>query len=1251
MSASFMRKILCFVCFALPVTAGFSQQENIDKGWNEFNKNNRKEAAGYFQQATSDPAAYLDLCLVNKSNHNNEEAFNDFLLFYKNATNPYPYIYALWSSEFLRGDGSAALDKPHVDFFEQLRADAKAGATLRAMANAALGSYYESVNDYDKAKTFFKELNVIDQWSITGSFDNLSGSGFDKDFGVLAHPQSDAVFKNDKDADVKWFAVKNFRNDRWLDFAYNFYPENMIVYAQSFVNSNIDQTVNMMTGVSGSLKIWVNDQLVIREEDERNTDLDVYNSTVKLHKGYNRILVQVGSSEISRSNFMIRLLNTSGDPLNNITYSAAYQPYSKETDFKPVSIPLFAEQYFISKTKEKKNDFTDRLMLAETYLKNEKILEARKALEAIRAQAPLSAYVASDLIRLYKIDNNTTGQTREEEFLKKNDPDNYESLLLFWTEASKKEDYNEADRYTEKIAALYGSGVATALLKLATEGAKKDMASLIKDVNDNYTKYPGNYYFTYTKYLMAINQSKDVKSADGILEKYLQHYENTKFRETLISDYFKIGNKSAAEKMMQSCLEQNPFAVGYFNDFAKTYYQMQDYKTALSWQQRTLEMSPYNSAYYDALGSIYEAMNEKQSAMDAYNKSIYYNPANYDTRKKIQELKNDADIFDNVTKFDADSIFTHAPDASAYPNDNSIILLNDKQKVVYNKGASEERVTVVAKILNQAGIDDWKESNIDYNPYTESLIVERAEVLKKDGSKVKAETNDGDLVFTSLEPGDGVSYTYRIKEYNKGRLSAYYWDNFHFDYFVPVQCSRYTLILPASQTPDYKLLNTNIQPLVKQNNGLKLYTWQTKDLPAIQSERYMPPFSDIGQRLEISSIPDWSYIADWYSDVSSKKADMDFDINAVVDTLLQGKQDLSELEKAKRIYAYIVKHVNYSDVSFLHSAYTPQRASRTLNTRLGDCKDLSTLYVAMAKIAGLKSSLVLVDTRENGDDHLLMPGIGFNHCIATVRAEGKDYLVELTNPYLPFGALSAYTRHASGLYIPRPGDVQTGNTLVKLTANTDLPETTVKHTLITIGGTDINVKRHCTFNGSQAASIRYSYANAGKDDQYKTMLGTVSGDFKTSITIDSLHFTNLQNLEDSVSYDLSFTVKDDVNQIAGMSIIKLPWTDAFGSMGFLTQNKRNAPFEIWQMGLGKEEKEIITLPFPSNTKLAEIPKDIHYTCGALTYSITYKITPKALIATRELSVDKDRVNTGDYDTLKDFFTKVSIADSKQYAIK
>src|SRR5678815_4963325 len=119
---------------------------------------------------------------------------------------------------------------------------------------------------------------------------------------------------------------------------------------------------------------------------------------------------------------------------------------------------------------------------------------------------------------------------------------------------------------------------------------------------------------------------------------------------------------------------------------------------------------------------------------------------------------------------------------------------------------------------------------------------------------------------------------------------------------------------------------------------------------------------------------------------------------------------------------YIVANIRYSSVSFRQSGLVPQSVSTTISTRLGDCKDLSSVFVALANKAGIPAQLVLIDTRDNGSKDMMLPSMEFNHCIALAKIDGKDYYVELTNSYLPFGSLHYDLFNALSLVIPPHGE-------------------------------------------------------------------------------------------------------------------------------------------------------------------------------------------------------------------------------------
>ena len=72
-------------------------------------------------------------------------------------------------------------------------------------------------------------------------------------------------------------------------------------------------------------------------------------------------------------------------------------------------------------------------------------------------------------------------------------------------------------------------------------------------------------------------------------------------------------------------------------------------------------------------------------------------------------MEDKPDIFDYFEKPDVYEIFENSPSDTAYPEDNSLILLDEVQSVVYSGGGNEEKTYFMVKVFDATGIDDWKE--------------------------------------------------------------------------------------------------------------------------------------------------------------------------------------------------------------------------------------------------------------------------------------------------------------------------------------------------------------------------------------------------------------------------------------------------------------------------------------------------------------------------------------------------------------
>ncbi|MBM2815538.1 MAG: hypothetical protein HW421_2300 [Ignavibacteria bacterium] len=345
-----------------------SQSENnFAKGWDYFIKNDFVNAKANFAEASENgikPAeSELMLSLIESIGFNPDKAFPHFLKYYESDTNPYPALKCLWTTPCLYNT-RGKLEKEKLKFLKSLINSDKVNGTIKAYAYCQMGYHYERLNDFAEADDYFEKIGAIMNWQLAGEFENISGSGFDKEFEPMNHPEQSYHFKNRNGADVTWFDLPRLRPSRWVHLQNHFYTGNSIIFAQSFCNSPAEQIVYLRIGTSGSLKAWVNDKLAIIEEEERNNDLDTYTAKIKLAAGWNRILLQVGGSTIEYTNFLARITDSLGNATDDITYTNEYKPYSKNVNFNYEQIPDEEEQYFTEQIRKNPANLINYFLLA-----------------------------------------------------------------------------------------------------------------------------------------------------------------------------------------------------------------------------------------------------------------------------------------------------------------------------------------------------------------------------------------------------------------------------------------------------------------------------------------------------------------------------------------------------------------------------------------------------------------------------------------------------------------------------------------------------------------------------------------------------------------------------------------------------------------------------------------------------------------------------------------------------------------------
>ena len=1252
-----MKKSLLFILSLLLITPSIalaSGKDDYKKGWEQFNKNNRIEARKLFTSALNDDAtkaeAYLSLSLLDWSESRLEDAYEKLEGFYAASSDPAPYIYGMYSLPFAFSRGEV-LEQKKVDFLEKI-VETPLHGTLKAMIYISLGNHYLNSKNFEKADVLYNKAGALKKWQVLGTFNNISGSGFDKDWGAVQKSQVNNPFTNKIGATVNWYTPSANKPDGWFYFDYYFMLNSVIAYAQTFLNSPVDQEVYLRTGTSGSLKIWVNDSQISSVTDERNCDLDIYGYKIKLNKGANRILVQIGQSYISAANFLMRITDAEGNPIDGLSNEAGYAKYTKSPAKSTNNIlPFFAEEYFENKVKQDPENPVNYFILGEVYLRNDKADEAIGILRQLQNMAPNCSMIHYRLAEAYGRANNTTYYTKETESIKKEDPESFFALDELGGEAIQSRKLTEVKNIGQKMKDLYGENITTRTIDSWLASQQGDQETVIAIAKGNYEKYPYRYSYMNSMFSIEEYTLKNSKAATAIVEDFCSKYFNAGALETLSNRYIKDGDTEKGLKVLSDRIDRLPYASGYMYSYANTLYKMQRYKEALDVIERISKLSPYLPSSYLLSADVYKAMKDNKKAIENYKKAIEYDPSLFSARTQLAQLENKKEINELFPKYNLDSLITAAPTANEYPNDHSIVLLNETKLMFYPEGATEYLCEVAIKILNKSGIEVWKEYQIPYYG-GQSLTLDKSEIIKANGQKVKAETNgNSHIVFTNLEVNDVLYLEYRIKDMATDIFSKHIFDQTNFKYFVPTMVTSYSILAPKDKKIEYVVANGKVDPKISDVEGMKLYHWSLSNQESFKPEPYMSPLVDVSPTLSYSTIPDWKFISDWYKDLTTNKFKDDYLLKETMDSILIGKENTSQLEKAELFYDYIVKNITYSNVPFMQNNFIPQMASRTISTRLGDCKDMSTLFVAMCRKAGIKANLVLIVTRDNGENILPLPANSFNHCIAQFVAGDKTYYIELTDNRLAFGSTLEVDLHSWILPIPYGEEAGIGGKILKMDMPFRTSNAMIRSVDLTISNNDILTSTKAVRTGSFASYLRQMYADLGQEDRLKEFSQLIAADYKTPVKVTKLEFNDLTSLSDSITYTYDIEAKNIIQEIAGIKIFKIIWSNMVSSLEEFSVENRKTPFELWMYMMEDYNEEEFIITLPEGKKMLEIPKDVRLECANAIYDLKYSVDPSGKIkANRKMTRKTERVSLEEYDAFKDFMHSVSEYDNKQYAI-
>jgi Domain of Unknown Function with PDB structure (DUF3857)/Transglutaminase-like superfamily len=325
--------------------------------------------------------------------------------------------------------------------------------------------------------------------------------------------------------------------------------------------------------------------------------------------------------------------------------------------------------------------------------------------------------------------------------------------------------------------------------------------------------------------------------------------------------------------------------------------------------------------------------------------------------------------------------------------------------VVQKDGSVEERDDTILRADTESGVDDIAQRYVWFNKDIEQVQLLAAETIEPDGAvhpvgpdsirdvqeprSAGAPTfEDGVLrtvIFPGVERGSRVHLAFRKTRSKPLQAGT-------FAYLVepsrdPVEMQRLIFDLPAD-VPLYADSRGYVALPPVTQNGRTLYEFDYRHGPYARIESGAVGYETWGDRLMVSTVPDYAAFAARYKGPATDATMSDPSIVQLAQALTASSSD--PREKARILYDWVRLNIRYVALFLGETAAVPHKATDILRNRYGDCKDHVALYIALLAAVGIRSGAVLLNL---GPYYVLpdVPGYGasaINHAIVWIPQLG-----------------------------------------------------------------------------------------------------------------------------------------------------------------------------------------------------------------------------------------------------------------------
>ncbi|MGH9797554.1 MAG: DUF3857 domain-containing transglutaminase family protein [Candidatus Polarisedimenticolia bacterium] len=616
----------------------------------------------------------------------------------------------------------------------------------------------------------------------------------------------------------------------------------------------------------------------------------------------------------------------------------------------------------------------------------------------------------------------------------------------------------------------------------------------------------------------------------------------------------------------------------------------------------------------------------------------------------------------------AASIVRAAPAPAIETGEDAVVLEERLEIEILSVREARLRYSNSTKVLTPKGVEAHVTAEVDYGLYEKVTEIsgavispqgKRTEVKKQriadeaayGGFELYSDSRQRVLYFPGVVPGATVEYAYEIEV----RSLFYLPSRFALQDFEPARLRRLVVRAPAGFPLRH---STRGSPEFRheERDGVATYTWEVRDVAGLKREADMPPPADVyplvflfpkeftydDYRIDAAT---WDGLARWYWELARERMTPTPEVAAKARELTAGLTD--PMEMTHRLFEHAQKKINYVAVEYGLGGLQPHHSAEVLRHAYGDCKDKTTLLIAMLKAVGLQGYPVLIRTRDAGAVDRDFPEDRFNHVITAVPGENGYLFMDPTDDRTAFGDLPWVDQGANALLVKDGGAGELVETPL-LPADRNRTQRLVRAAISPTG--DLSGTYVVEVFGQEKAS--YTGFLDSKPTEREDELSLLLSWLCPGAIMEGHEVALPGRPEEPLRVVIRFRVPRFVSR-AGSAEIVTPYLARFGWLGRITAyTGRRYPVFFEYLFSDRAE---IHLSLPPGRRLRRTPADHDHKGPGLSASTKHEVTTEGgrqiLVVRRSVSVDRREIPVAEYQALRDFLSAVQQEEARAVTLE